>query len=119
MTWHEWEDWNAGLYLPDYTPAQVDASFALLTHPGHFEETAREVVREWPNAARQNLINMWTGRNAWLGQASCLYAHGAPGAATREAWGRMTNDQQRAANVTAERVRNEWGRSGAETLFNH
>lgn len=120
MTWDEWEDYLAGMYVADFTAQHVADSLALLRHPGHFHETAREMVREWSAAAVHNLRNMWTGRNAWVGQASCLYAHGAPGAATRAAWGALALDEQRAANAVAVEVRTEWERRNVgQTLFDH
>ena len=120
MSWDKWEDWLAGLYAPTFTPEHVALSAGLLASPDAFHETAREVVREWPHAAAHNLRNMWTGRNAWVGQAACLYAHGAPGLATRAAWGTLTIDQQRSANAVAMDVREEWERSHVgQTLFIH
>lgn len=117
-SWTEWEDYSAGLYLPAWTQEHVAASLGLLSDPGQFHEVAREMIREWPAAAWQNLRHMWSGRNAWLGQAACLYCHQAPGGATRAAWGQMSNTSQRAANEVARVVRAEWERSDdAETLF--
>ena len=117
--WSEWEDYQAGMYLGRYEPAMTSESVALLTSPDRFLETAREMVREWETAAVQNLCRMWTGRNAWIGQASCCYSHQATGLETRVAWGQMTNDQQRAANAVAVKVRNEYERNrrDAQTLF--
>lgn len=118
MNWSEWEDFNAGMYYSTYTPTHVAAARDLLADPDAFFETAREMVREWPNAAIQNLRYMWTGRNAWVGQASCTYSVGAPAVATREAWGTLALDQQRDANAVAMRVRTEWERDGvSQTLF--
>jgi hypothetical protein len=116
--WSDWEDWQAGLYWPNFTAEHVTHSERLLGDCDEFLEVAREVTRMWPTAAYHNLRNMWTGRNAWVGQASCLYAHGAPGAATRAAWGALTLDQQRDANKVAELVRIEWEQSNVrQTLF--
>lgn len=117
MPWTEWEDWKAGLYADEVTATQVDHSRALLADPEQFGEVAREMVRSWPVAAFHNLRHMWSGRNAWIGQASCLYAHGAPAAATRQAWGLLSNEDQIAANAVAVAVRTAWEREGyAQTL---
>ena len=117
--WSEWEDYQAGMYLTRYETAMVAESVAVLTDPERFREAAREMIREWPVAAIQNLTRMWTGRNAWVGQATCCYSHGATGLETRTGWGQMTNDQQRAANAVADAVRAEFerGRRDAQTLF--
>lgn len=108
MNWTDWEDFAAGLYSATYRAGHVTASASLLANPDAFYETAREMIREWPNAAHHNLRNLWTGRNAWVGQASCLYAVGSPATATREAWGTLTLLQQAAANAAAKAVRIEW-----------
>lgn len=115
--WDNWEDWKAGLYLSEYTTEQVTCSLHLLTSPTEFREVAREMLQAWPNAADHNLRHLPSGHNSWIGQASCMYAHGAPSVATRIAWGMMTNAAQGAANRVAYRVLDEWGKSYAqETL---
>jgi hypothetical protein len=106
--WETWEDYTAGMYRGTLDLDRQADSARLLADPGGFTETAREMLREWPTAARQNLTNMWSGRNAWLGQAACCYAHGATAADTRAAWGTLTNAQQNAANAAARTVRFAW-----------
>lgn len=119
ITWAEWEDYAAGLYANTSTPEGVRDAYELLTDPVRFYETAREMVREWPNAAHHNLTNMNSGRISWLGQATCCYATNASSIDTRHAWGRMTNTQQRNANTVARRVRIEWEKEAqdGETLL--
>lgn len=108
MPWLEWEDYRAGMYRSAPLDEQrIRESAFLLTDPGGFREVAREMIREWPVAARQNLDHMWTGRNAWIGQAACCYAHGATSAETRAAWGTLSNPQQMAANKVARTIRDE------------
>jgi hypothetical protein len=117
--WDYWEDYRAGMYRSDMDPWRSALSEALLGDPDHFYEVAREMIREWPNSAHHNLVNMWSGRNAWLGQAACCYAHGATAADTKAAWGLLTNDQQRAANAVARTVQEQWerGKHDAQTVL--
>jgi hypothetical protein len=119
--WHDWEDYLAGLYHAVHTPENVPLSAAVLRDPEVFREAAMEMVREWPRAADHNLNKMWSGRNAWVGQATCCYVHQATAADTRVAWGTLSNPEQRAANAVADLVRAMWegGRVHAETLFGH
>lgn len=121
MPWDEWEDYAAGFYDPG-VPTAVHArdSRDLLCDPNQFHAVAHEMLRHWANSAVHNIQHMETGRNAWIGQASCLYAHGAPPSATRQAWGEMTPGQQETANAVAARVRQEWeeAQRGSQTLFN-
>lgn len=116
VPWHTWEDYQHGLYTVTFTPDDITASAALLADPDQFLEVAAEMVREWPVAAFHNLTNMPTSRNAWVGQASCLYAHGAPAVATRQAWGLLSDAQRRDANKVAETIRVRWEQN-AEALF--
>lgn len=109
--WDHWEDYRHGLYSPFMHPDRQAASAGLLRDPDHFREVACEMLRAWPNSAYHNLSNMWSGRNAWLGQASCCYSHGATAADTRAAWGTLTQIEQRLANEVARCVRAEWERS--------
>lgn len=108
--WDYWEDYRHGLYVPAIHSDRVELSAKLLADPDHFIEVAREMLREWPYSAHHNLVHLWTGRNAWVGQASCCYAHGATSADTRQAWGMLTNDEHRAANAVAVHVREAWER---------
>lgn len=110
--WERWEDYRAGFYRP--ATGDTAGPLALLSDPDAFYETAREMVREWPASAKHNLSYMWTGRNAWIGQAACVYSLSCTAADVRLAWGQMSNAQQRAANKIAVRVRDEWERSEAD-----
>ena len=118
--WTEWEDYAAGLYQRHYTARDVERSRALLEDPNRFAAEAADVLVRWPNASIHNLRYLWTGRNAWLGQAACCYAHRAPAVATREAWGMMTHDSQKIANRVAKDIRSQWEKGaqhGGQTLF--
>ena len=117
--WIDWEDYQAGMYDARLLDVNVSAAAFLLTDPGGFHESAREMLREWPRSAHQNLHFMWSGRNAWVGQATCCYSVGATAAETRHAWGSLTNQQQDRANAVARLVRAEWAKGvhDAETLF--
>lgn len=121
--WTAWEDWAAGLYAHVTEPsgARVARSVALLIDPDQFVEVAREMTREWPRATEHNVKHLWTGRRAWIGQASCMYAHEATAIETRIGWGQLTNRQQVEANKAADIVIGDIHRgwAGAETLFGH
>jgi len=116
--WRNWEDYMAGMFEAGANPAHVTAAAALLRDPDQFLEAATEMVREWPHAAFHNLRNMWTGRNAWVGQATCCYSLDATGVETRLAWGTLSNEEQRQANRVAVMVREAWevGRSHAQAI---
>jgi hypothetical protein len=118
--WDDWEDYTAGLYqhvLP-VRAGKVQDSIRLLSDQDRFAEAAREMIREWPTAARHNL-NLPSGRRSWIGQAACCYSHGATSEETACAWGHLSNRVQRRANQIADAVASEYreGRSGAQALF--
>lgn len=119
--WVEWEDYSSGLYAAaPIDKAKVEASRALLADPDQFLEVAVEMIREWPNGARHGIHHLPAGAQAWVGQASCCYAHGATAAETRDAWGQLTNPQQRAANKAADVAIERFQREvidDAQTLF--
>lgn len=119
MPYDEWEDYKNGMYALSLDVDRAALALGLLRCPDEFRETAREMLRAWPVAAQHNLGNLWTGRRAWVGQASCCYAFGATSADTRSAWGCMTNAEQRAANSAADAVIAErrMGVANAQTLF--
>ena len=121
--WTEWEDWQNGMYTHRaLDPDLVERCRVLLSDPDQFLDVAREMVREWPMAAQQNIVNLWSGRRAWVGQASCCYSLFATAAEVRVAWGQMTQDAQAEANRIAVRVIEEHRKAvadDAETLFGH
>lgn len=110
MTWDDWEDWLAGMYEPTNSEDWLAAA-RLLRDPDQFREAAREMIREWPHATRHNLGHMWSGRNAWVGQATCCYSLGLTAADTRRAWGTMSLGDQWTANQVARDIRAEWERT--------
>ena len=118
--WDEWEDFAAGLYgrgVPRY--GMTLDSVRLLSDADEFNETAREMIRAWPQSAAHNL-NLPSGRRAWIGQASCCYHHGATASETATAWGLLPNLTQRRANEVADAIADDYlnrGWPGAETLF--
>lgn len=119
--WSEWEDFQHGMYSPSRDLRRVEAARGMLVDTEQFRECATEMVRAWPNAATHNLTSIWTGRRAWLGQATCCYSIGASSVDTRQAWGTLTNGEQRAANAVADDVITTWRREmhDAQTLFRY
>ena len=118
--WDDWEDYNEGMYeRRAIRESMVVLSVDLLSDPDQFLEVGAEMVRVWGNAARQNLVNISTGKQAWIGQASCCYAHGATAEETKAAWGRMSNWSQVGANRVADVIEGVFlrGRNDAKTLF--
>jgi hypothetical protein len=72
------------------------------------------VVREWKHSAEVNMSNIGCNRQAWLGQAACCYATGAPDFVTKMAWRSLTDEQRAAANQAADNVIKEWDKEHGE-----
>src|SRR5262249_32973109 len=105
--WTNWEDYAAGLYAPRFDAGQVQESVKLLSDPAEFDAAAREMIREWPNAAK-HWLNLRSGRKSWIGQAACCYHHGATSTETRHAWGMLVNRVQVSANEVAAKIADEF-----------
>lgn len=112
-----WEDWKNGMYR-DIDKGEYDINVELaiktLCNP---EDAMLKVVKEWYHSARQNLSDLKSNRRAWLGQAACCIENRVPEHCTREAWGKLTNEQRIKANKIAEKVIKKWEESICPNLF--
>jgi len=106
----EWEDWQRGMYR-DIPKSQADSfiadAAALLSSPHKLAAAMRDVTMRWPIACEVNLREEPNNR-AWLGQAACCYSADVPEDLTRQAWGRLTDEQRADANKVADSVISEW-----------
>ena len=105
-----WEDWAAGMYRREpINHERVTAAGNLLACPTTFRDTATLMVAEWRYSTEHNLSDLSQNRQAWLGQASSLYAVGASQAETCIAWNTRMDDHQRwEANRVADTIINTW-----------
>jgi len=115
--WHNyktWEDYQAGMYdtLTKYSEKQTEdltnKAIKLLTDQEKFFLTAKDMIDDWPIAAESNLTTASRNHEAWIGQASCCYAYKIPERITKFAWKMLKVSQQLEANMTAQRIIDEW-----------
>ena len=66
------------------------------------------VVEEWPNSCANALTDYNLNRRAWVGHAACALALQCPEDVTREAWGRLSDEQRLLANRQADRAIQSW-----------
>jgi hypothetical protein len=66
------------------------------------------VVAEWSNSCANALTDYNLNRRAWVGHAACALALQCPEDVTREAWGRLTDEQRLLANRQADRAIQSW-----------
>jgi hypothetical protein len=109
----KWEDWKAGMYRPlqqDSPEAEELISLAchLLSSPRLLYRAMSSVSKRWRHASEMNLSHIAINRRAWLGQAACCYEYKVPEHLTKQAWHRLSQDQQTKANAIADKVIFEW-----------
>lgn len=106
----EWEDFKSGMYTmyKEKEEYLIRKSVSLLTNDELFLTTCKAVVNEWKITTSVHLTNGTINRKAWLGQAACCYLYKVPELLTRVAWGKLTADQQNAANNIADTVINSY-----------
>jgi len=81
----------------DFTSNHIKYGFYML-----------KVAQQWTKSCEHNLTNNTQNRKAWIGHAACAYYLGCPEDIVREAWGHLTEDQQRLANKQAEMTIKWW-----------
>lgn len=68
----------------------------------------QKVVDTWKVSCENALTDYSLNRRAWVGHAACALALGCPESITREAWGKLTDEQQLLANKEADRAIKLW-----------
>ena len=67
-----------------------------------------KVVDFWPNSCKHNLSKLDTNRKAWIGHAAVALAMQCPEDIVRQAWGFLSEEQQKLANQKAQDAINYW-----------
>jgi hypothetical protein len=66
------------------------------------------VIDAWPTSCEQNLTKLDTNRKAWIGHAAVALAIQCPEDIVRQAWGFLSDEQQKLANQKAQEAINKW-----------
>lgn len=111
--YHEWEDYQAGMYGLTWDGSADDA-VGLLRDRTRLKAAMVAAVEEWPKAAAHHLTDDGMNQRAWLGWAAAGFAYSVPAHVTRAAWWLLTDTQREIANQMADEVIAEYHR--AETL---
>lgn len=108
----KWEDFQNGMYNEDKQEreSRVQKAVALLSDVAELYVQMTRVTNEWEKATEQNLTDNSINHQAFLGQTACAIWQGIHEDETREAWGRLSNEQRYKANRVADRVDEEWHR---------
>lgn len=73
-----------------------------------YGEYMLRVAREWKYSCEHNLSCETQNRKAWIGHAACALALLCPEDIVREAWGHLSEEQQREANHVADIAIKYW-----------
>lgn len=73
----------------------------------------RKVADQWKHSCEHHLTKMNTNRKPWIGHAAVALAIQCPEDIVREAWGHLTEEQQRLANDQAQQAIEYWERTYA------
>ena len=110
-TYDKWECYQAGFYdtvKEGMSKAECEEAYrAFLSDLPKFEDALNHVVTEWKHSCEHYLSNVAMNRIAWLGQASACYAIHVP-SAFRSGYGKLTEEQQQAADLMALTYLNKW-----------
>lgn len=71
------------------------------------------VLDEMPIACEHNLTEPAMNRQAWIGHAACYLETGCPEYITREAWGKLSQQQRDDANEQADKAIARWEQTHA------
>lgn len=105
-----WEDFQNGMYneIKDGRSERIKKAVDILSDLNLLYEQMTRVTQEWKCATEQNFTDNSVNHQAFLGQTACNIYAGIKEDETREAWGRLTNEQRYKANKVADRVYSEW-----------
>jgi len=109
---NKWECWRSGFYetKPPEGMTKEDARDEyrnFLSDCDLFAEWIVKVHHAWPFSTEQFLTNENINRVAWIGQSSMFLYSGIP-SAFRGGFFLLTEDQQRRANLVAEKALVKW-----------
>lgn len=73
-----------------------------------------KVANDWKYSCEHNLTKTNTNRRAWIGHAAVAFAIQCPEDIVREAWGYLTEKQQKLANEQADIAIKHWENNNAK-----
>ncbi len=106
-----WEDYINGMWRVVNKEEEEEFLRKAITFTGDAELYGKymlRVIKEWPIACEVNFTNPSTNHQAWVGHAACCIAINCPEYITRQAWGNLTELQQRKANFKADQAISSW-----------
>lgn len=112
-----WEDYKAGMWRKVSSREEAKYLDEAIRFTGNYEEYGiymMKVVKVWPISCSHNLTDTTQNRKAWVGHAACCMAINCPEYITRQAWGYLTEMQQKLANDQAQLAIEWWEHNKCE-----
>lgn len=117
-----WEEIKFGMWsnVPD-VGAHLERAITFTGNATLYGSYMVRVTLEWPISCEHNLTDEAMNRKAWIGHAATALAIGCPEHITRQAWGRLTDEQRDAANEQAQDAIDQWCRTyqGKDSGLHH
>ena len=105
----DWEEVGFNMWGNAKDRAQdIDKAISFTGDHNLYGKFMLRVVRDWPVSCENALTDYTINRKAWIGHAAVALALGIPEDITREAWGKLTYEQQELANRQAEHAISTW-----------
>lgn len=116
-----WEDYQNKMYdeVKEGRKERIQQAIYLLSNTELLYKYMKKVTTEWKYCVEQNLTNMSSNHQAFLGQTACNMYAGIKEDETREAWGYLSNKQRYEANKIADIVDEEWVREYSKNQDNY
>ena len=109
--YRRWEDFKCGMWRRP----SVDEYDSLLKTAIDFTgdhikygQAMMKVIKKWKYSCEHNLTDMSINRKAWIGHSACCLELSLPESVVRHAWGLLTDEQRRLANLQAESAIKEY-----------
>lgn len=108
--WDKWEDYKHGFYggMPYLQDKTLELYASLLRDLPKFEAALKVITSEWKYSCEHNLTNESMNRVAYLGQAACALLYNVPNNASMGGYNLLTLEEQKAADVMAQKYLNIW-----------
>ena len=107
----KWEEYHNGMWRKVNEEEKIILLKKAIEFTGDYKlygSFMKKVIKEWKYSCEHNLTDYSLNRQAWIGHAACCLAIGCPEEITREAWWNLTEEQQRLANIEADKAIKLW-----------
>lgn len=108
--YEKWEEIHSGMWRNVQgieRKEYVRVASELMRNTDAFYAAMLRASQEWTFSCEAHLSGGYN-RQAWIGHAGCCLATHSPEDVTREAWHTLTQGEQDAANLAADKVLADW-----------